>query len=56
MTMLEKFRELHPNAPTYKNGTPYACPNGLGWGKYGCMGDCATCWNREYEEAFDEAD
>ena len=56
MTMLEKFCKLHPNAPKYDFGAPYECPSDLGWGGSECMGDCIDCWNREYEERFDEAD
>lgn len=56
MTMLEKFKVMHPNAPMYENGTPFCCLKGLGWVCTDCDEtlDCRKCWNREYDPAMDE--
>lgn len=49
-TMLQKFRELFPDAPMYVTGHPRTCPTHLGWGVI-CNGEnCHECWNRPYEE------
>lgn len=51
-TMLQKFKELFPNAPLC-NGTPKACPAMLGWTAVNtdCANSfCCDCWNRPYEE------
>lgn len=56
MTMLEKFKAMHPNAPLCEDGTPKWCPDSLGWVYTDCDGtlDCCKCWNREYSPAMDE--
>lgn len=52
-TMLQDFLEKHPNAPLDDDGTPQACPDKLGYSKYGCSvvdKYCKKCWNRPLEE------
>lgn len=49
MTLLEKFKKDHPNAP-YIDKSPKCCPGHLGYIGEGCAGgECVACWNREYE-------
>lgn len=51
-TMLQKFRELFPNAPLGDN-RPMTCAKSLGWLniEYDCGGaSCTECWNLPYEE------
>lgn len=51
-TMLQKFKEDHPNAPVNDFGCPLPCPYDLGYTKTcGCSGNsCTDCWGREYKE------
>lgn len=51
MTLLEKFKKDHPNAPMLKNGNPKCCPFHLGYTEeVGCtVGNCTRCWDRKYE-------
>ncbi len=53
MTLLEKFKKDHPNAPMReKDGAPKVCPFHLGYTDEHdhCRGmTCVECWNREYE-------
>lgn len=49
MTLLEKFKKDHPNAPI-EDGVPMPCPSSLDYAKYPSNCDsCVDCWNREYE-------
>lgn len=56
-TMLQKFKELFPNAPLC-NGTPKVCPAMLGWTTVNtdCANSfCCDCWNRPYEDQRGES-
>lgn len=63
MTLLEKFKKDHPNAPFNEDGTPKSCPYCVGYvDTPECPSDdldrgCLECWNREYtvETCKDEA-
>ena len=53
MTLLEKFKRDHPNAPLKENGMPEICPRTLGYLTNVRCSDhdyrCTGCWNCEYE-------
>ena len=49
-TMLQKFRELFPDAPMDNSGRPQICPAHLGWGDTCDGGTCYDCWNQPYAE------
>lgn len=55
MTLLEKFKLDHPDAPMNNNGEPKCCPYHLGYvNTTGCPNvdvesGCIACWNREYK-------
>lgn len=57
-TMLDKFKEDHPNAPMTNEDIPKTCPCNLGYDKFadcpknakGFYIRCVKCWNRPYEE------
>lgn len=63
MTLLEKLKLDHPNAPINDDGAPRCCPFNLGYvDNPECPNDdfergCLECWNREYvgETCKDEA-
>ena len=59
MTMIDKFKEQHPNAPM-DAGYPDVCPYYLGYEKredVPCRQmnySCSDCWARPYEDQNDE--
>lgn len=51
MTLLEKFKMDHPDAPLNSTGLPELCPYDLGYVKHQrCDNNCDTCWYCEYVE------
>lgn len=52
-TMMSDFFEKHPNAKSWEDGTPNACPYRLGYEEEAyCENhtrDCKDCWNRPLE-------
>ena len=52
-TMMSDFFEKHPNAKSWEDGTPNACPYKLGYEEEAyCKNhthDCKYCWNRPLE-------
>ena len=55
-TMLQDFKEKHPDAPMTANGTPLICPDQIGYGdrnpdacKTPADDRCLKCWGRLME-------
>ena len=54
-TILQDFKEKHPNYMGDCNGLPKVCANNLGYPEFNeCSDDdtCERCWNRPLEEVF----
>lgn len=55
-TLLDLFKEQHPNAPLDEDGTPKVCPHQLGYTSDEeddsmCKpNNCVPCWNRPAKE------
>lgn len=48
-TILDDFKEKHPNAPLNDNGRPHVCPMYLGYIST-CTTRCEECWSRPLSE------
>jgi len=50
-TILDEFKKNYPNAPLRTDGTPYPCPEHLGYKASTSCGSCVSCWDRPMEVA-----